>query len=75
LAEEYDIELHNTVAVGDGANDLVMMRAAGLGIAFHAKPKVEQEAQTAIRHVGLGGVLCILSAQYAKQGKVSWKRT
>ncbi|QIA64085.1 phosphoserine phosphatase [Vibrio astriarenae] len=73
LAEQYDIEIHNTVAVGDGANDLVMMGEAGLGIAYHAKPKVEQEAQTAIRHIGLGGVLCILSAQYAKQGKVSWK--
>ncbi|GAK83889.1 phosphoserine phosphatase [Vibrio ponticus] len=73
LAEQYDVELHNTVAVGDGANDLVMMSAAGLGIAYHAKPKVEQQAQTAIRYVGLGGVLCILSAQLLKQQKVSFK--
>ena len=49
LAEEYELELHNTVAVGDGANDLVMMGSAGLGIAYHAKPKVEQQAQTAVR--------------------------
>ncbi|WP_114767229.1 phosphoserine phosphatase [Vibrio rhodolitus] len=73
LAEQYDVELHNTVAVGDGANDLVMMSAAGLGIAYHAKPKVEQQAQTAIRYIGLGGVLCILSAQLLKQQKVSFK--
>ncbi len=45
LAEEYDVEPHNTIAVGDGANDLVMMAAAGLGIAYHAKPKVEAQAQ------------------------------
>lgn len=62
LAQEYQIKLSNTVAVGDGANDLPMMQAAGLGIAFHAKPKVEQQAQAAIRFAGLGGVLCILSA-------------
>ncbi|MCG9596573.1 phosphoserine phosphatase [Vibrio sp. Isolate25] len=73
LAEQYDIEPHNTIAVGDGANDLVMMAAAGLGIAFHAKPKVEQQAQTAVRYVGLGGVLCILSAALAKQKKISFK--
>ncbi|MGR5238978.1 phosphoserine phosphatase [Vibrio alfacsensis] len=73
LAEEYGIELHNTVAVGDGANDLVMMSAAGLGIAYHAKPKVEQQAQTSVRFAGLGGVLCILSGALVKQQKISWK--
>ena len=73
LAEEYELELHNTVAVGDGANDLVMMGAAGLGIAFHAKPKVEQQSQTAVRYAGLGGVLCILSGALAKQQKISWQ--
>ncbi len=72
LAEQYDIEHHNTVAVGDGANDLAMMNAAGLGMAYHAKPKVEQQAQTAIRCCGLGGVLCILSASLVKQQKVAW---
>ncbi len=73
LATQFDIEMHNTVAVGDGANDLVMMDAAGLGVAFHAKPKVEQQAQTAVRFIGLGGVLCILSAGLVKQQKLSWK--
>ncbi|MEH6529979.1 MAG: phosphoserine phosphatase [Photobacterium frigidiphilum] len=71
LADEYDIEPHNTVAVGDGANDLVMMAAAGLGIAYHAKPKVEADASVAIRHADLGGVLCILSASLMPQN-VSW---
>lgn len=73
LADEYDVEQHNTVAVGDGANDLVMMATAGLGIAFHAKPKVEQKAQTAIRYTGLGGVLCILSAALVQQKRIGWK--
>jgi phosphoserine phosphatase len=71
LASKYDIDRDNTVAVGDGANDLVMMEAAGLGIAYHAKPKVEQQAQTSVRYVGLGGVLCILSAHLAKNKRVT----
>lgn len=73
LAIKYDIEHHNTVAVGDGANDLVMMSAAGLGVAFHAKPKVEAKAQTAVRFAGLGGVMCILSAGLVKHQKISWQ--
>lgn len=73
LADNYEIEMHNTIAVGDGANDLVMMAAAGLGIAYHAKPKVEQEAQSAVRYVGLGGIICVLSALLAKQKRVSFK--
>lgn len=72
LAEQYDIELHNTIAVGDGANDLTMMAAAGLGVAYHAKPKVEQQAQTAIRYHGLGGLICVLSAILVKQKRVSF---
>lgn len=72
LADKYDIEISNTVAVGDGANDLVMMEAAGLGIAYHAKPKVQQQAQAAIRHADLGGVACILSASLLLNKKLSW---
>ncbi|NIY85024.1 phosphoserine phosphatase [Vibrio hepatarius] len=72
LAEQYEIESHNTIAVGDGANDLTMMGVAGLGIAYHAKPKVEQQAQAAIRFCGLGGVICILSAMLVKQKRVSF---
>jgi phosphoserine phosphatase len=73
LASQYGIEMSNTVAVGDGANDLVMMDAAGLGVAFHAKPKVEAAAQTSVRHCGLGGVLCILSASLVKNKKLCWQ--
>ncbi|MDA9556403.1 phosphoserine phosphatase [Vibrio sp.] len=72
LAAKYEIEMNNTIAVGDGANDLVMMRSAGLGVAYHAKPKVEQEAQAAVKFVGLGGVLCILSAGLVKYKRLSW---
>ncbi|WP_213978786.1 phosphoserine phosphatase SerB, partial [Serratia marcescens] len=61
LAEKLEIPLAQTVAIGDGANDLKMMQAAGLGIAYHAKPKVYEKAQVAIRHADLMGVLCILT--------------
>jgi phosphoserine phosphatase len=73
LASRYGIDISNTVAVGDGANDLVMMSAAGLGVAYHAKPKVEAAAQTSVRYSGLGGVLCILSASLIKQKKLCWQ--
>jgi phosphoserine phosphatase len=50
-----------------------MMQAAGLGIAYHAKPKVVQQAQASVCYAGLGGVLCILSGILVKQQKVSWQ--
>ncbi|MBE8598109.1 phosphoserine phosphatase [Xenorhabdus sp. BG5] len=61
LAKALDIPLSQTVAIGDGANDLKMIRKAGLGIAYHAKPKVYAQAKVAIRHADLMGVLCVLS--------------
>ncbi len=70
LVVDYGVALENTIAVGDGANDLVMMESAGLGIAFHAKPKVQQQAQVAINQAGLGGILCVLTAQLAKQQRI-----
>ncbi|WP_087021905.1 phosphoserine phosphatase [Thaumasiovibrio subtropicus] len=73
LADQFDIPRYNTVAVGDGANDLVMMAAAGTGIAFHAKPKVVAQAQKAVRHADLTGVMCMLSASLLPQ-RLSWKR-
>ena len=50
------------MAIGDGANDLMMMREAGTSIAFHAKPVVRAEASFALNHVGLDGVLGLFSA-------------
>ena len=48
------------MAAGDGANDLHMLRTAGLGIAFHAKPKVQREASAAISHGGLDQLLYVM---------------
>lgn len=62
LAKELDIDADNLMAVGDGANDLIMMQAAGFGVAYHAKPKVVQQAPAAISHAQLGGIICLLSA-------------
>ena len=61
LAEKYAIPVEQTVAIGDGANDLPMIKVAGLGIAYHAKPKVNEKTEVTIRHADLMGVFCILS--------------
>ncbi|GAA0744993.1 MULTISPECIES: phosphoserine phosphatase SerB [Flavobacteriaceae] len=60
LAEKEGIDISQTIAVGDGANDLPMLNLAGLGIAFHAKPKVKNNAQSSISSIGLDGVLYLL---------------
>jgi len=60
IAFKEDIHLEQTVAVGDGANDLPMINIAGLGIAFHAKPKVKEIAQQAISTIGLDAVLYLM---------------
>ncbi|MDY0969796.1 phosphoserine phosphatase [Siccibacter turicensis] len=67
LAEAYDIPMEQTVAVGDGANDLPMIHTAGLGIAYHAKPKVNEKTEVTIRHADLMGVFCILSGSLNKK--------
>lgn len=59
-AQHFDIPLSQTIALGDGANDLVMMGQAGLGMAFHAKPVVEAQADAAIRFGGLEQTLYAL---------------
>ena len=57
LAEERGVKLSATLAVGDGANDLAMLAAAGLGVAYHAKPIVAREARARIDHGNLRAVL------------------
>lgn len=52
------------VAIGDGANDLLMMNEAGLSVAYHAKPKVQQQAKTVLNYCGLEGVLGLLQHNY-----------
>lgn len=67
LAEKLAIPPEQTIAIGDGANDLLMIKASGLGIAYHAKPKVNQSAPVSIRHADLTGVLCILSGSLKRE--------
>ena len=57
LAAERGLDMADCLAVGDGANDLAMVRAAGLGVAFHAKPIVSAEARARIDHCGLRALL------------------
>ena len=60
IAQVEKIDIAQTIAVGDGANDLPMLSTAGLGIAFHAKPKVKLTARQSISTIGLDGVLYFL---------------
>ena len=60
IAKVEKVDLAQTIAVGDGANDLPMLSTAGLGIAFHAKPRVVENAKQSISTMGLDGVLYFL---------------
>ena len=60
LAQKENIALEQTIAVGDGANDLPMISIAGLGVAFNAKPIVREKASNAISSVGLDGLLYLI---------------
>ncbi|MEU0533091.1 phosphoserine phosphatase SerB [Amycolatopsis tolypomycina] len=60
FAAEYDIPLEQCVAVGDGANDIDMLSAAGMGVAFNAKPALREVADTALSHPYLDAVLFVL---------------
>ncbi len=63
MAAKMGIGLEQTIAVGDGANDLPMLGLAGLGVAFHAKPIVRENAQHAISTLGLDGILYLLGVR------------
>ncbi len=60
IAQVENVDIRQAVAVGDGANDLPMISIAGLGIAFHAKPKVKATAKQSISTIGLDGILYFL---------------
>ena len=60
LANKENISLQQVVAVGDGANDLAMLQAAGLGIAFHAKPFLKENARQSISTLGLDSILYLM---------------
>ena len=60
IAQVENVDIAQTIAVGDGANDLPMLNIAGLGIAYHAKPKVKENASQSISTIGLDGVLYFL---------------
>ena len=60
IAQVEHVNLAQTIAVGDGANDLPMISEAGLGIAFHAKPRVVANAEQSINTIGLDGILYFL---------------
>lgn len=73
IAQVEKVDIEQTIAVGDGANDLPMLSLAGLGIAFHAKPKVVANARQSINTIGLDGVLYFLGFKDSyldEQGKL-----
>jgi phosphoserine phosphatase len=61
LRDKLGLTAAQTIAIGDGANDLKMMKAAGVGIAYHAKPVVQTQASYALNFVGLDGVINLLT--------------
>jgi phosphoserine phosphatase len=63
IAEREDISLEQVVAVGDGANDIPMLKVAGMGIAYRAKPLVRQSAPQAISALGLDGLLYLIGVR------------
>lgn len=63
IAKQEGIALQQVIAVGDGANDVPMLNAAGLGIAFHAKPVVKEKTSQAISYNGLDGILYLIGVR------------
>ncbi len=61
LTEQYGLDASQTVAIGDGANDLLMLGASAMGVAIHAKPVVQEQAAVSINQLDLEAALCILA--------------
>ena len=57
LCQELNIKPSQVIAVGDGANDLLMMNEAGLSVAYHAKPAVQEKASSSLNYAGLDAIL------------------
>ena len=68
LAREHGLKMADTLAVGDGANALAMLREAGLGVAFHAKPVVAAEARARVDH---GNLRALLFAQGYRASEIT----
>jgi phosphoserine phosphatase len=62
LRDQLGLKANQTIGIGDGANDLKMMAAAGVGVAYHAKPVVQQQAAYALNHTGLDGTINLFTA-------------
>ena len=62
LRDKLGLKINQTIAIGDGANDLKMMQAAAVGIAYHAKPIVQQQATYALNYNGLDGTINLFTA-------------
>ena len=74
-AEREGIALAQTIAIGDGANDLPMLTSAGLGVAFHAKRVVKESAQHAISNFGLDAVLYLIGFSDQRYRSGVYQRT
>jgi phosphoserine phosphatase len=62
MRETLGLKVDQTIAIGDGANDLKMMKVAGVGVAYHAKPVVQEKATYALNHSGLDGIANLFTA-------------
>jgi phosphoserine phosphatase len=69
VRDELGLGKEQVIAIGDGANDIKMLAAAGFGVAYHAKPIVRAQATCALNHVGLDGVLNLLAGSPAGQAR------
>lgn len=70
IASKENIALEQVIAIGDGANDLPMLSLSGLGVAFRAKPLVEQSARQSISTLGLDSVLYLLGISDRERMKI-----
>ena len=68
LRDKLGLKINQTIAIGDGANDLKMMQVAEVGVAYHAKPVVQQQATYALNFNGLDGVINLFTTWFCRSG-------